>query len=221
MRVKKDILEKYKSIEKDIESKSFQAIMFKSLNTGKKSYICILALLISLPILAGLVISKEIKKVTMGEEITIELASSPIAATSTKRGTITIPTGNVNINPFLPYRDVNVSKSGKDVPSFELVEPPEMINNNSDAVRVMDTIVSGILYDKFSPSAILNIEGNDYLVKKNDVINNYEILNITQESVTVKLGSNIYKAGIGEILTEGSVNHNTVSNLNNKFGGAK
>ena len=34
----------------------------------------------------------------------------------------------------------------------------------------MDTVVSGILYDKFSPSAILNIEGNDYLVKKGDVV---------------------------------------------------
>ena len=37
-----------------------------------------------------------------------------------------------------------------------------------------------------------------------------------QDSVTVKLGNNVYKAGIGEILTEGSLNHNDVSNLGNK-----
>jgi hypothetical protein len=85
----------------------------------------------------------------------------------------------------------------------------------------MDTIVSGILYDKFSPSAILNIEGSDYLVKKGDVVNNYKILNISQDSVSVKLGNNTYKAGIGEILTEGSINYNNVSNLNKKFGGEK
>ena len=82
-------------------------------------------------------------------------------------------------------------------------------------------IPSGILYDKFSPSAILNIEGNDYLVKKGDVVNKYKVLNITQNSVTVKLGSNTYNAGIGEILTEGSVNYNDVSNLSKKFGGER
>ena len=42
-----------------------------------------------------------------------------------------------------------------------------------------------------------------------------------QDSVTVKLGANTYKAGIGEILTEGTVNVNDVSNLDNKFGGKK
>ena len=41
------------------------------------------------------------------------------------------------------------------------------------------------------------------------------------DSVTVKLGANTYKAGIGEILTGGSLNHNDVSNLDNKFGGKK
>ena len=102
-----------------------------------------------------------------------------------------------------------------------MVAPPETLNEGSDAARVMDTLVSGILYDKRSPSAIINIEGNDYLVKKGDVVNSYKILNIEQNSVTVKLGSNTYKAGIGEILTEGSVNHNDVSNLSKKFGGEK
>jgi hypothetical protein len=85
----------------------------------------------------------------------------------------------------------------------------------------MDTIVSGILFDKFSPSAIINIEGSDYLVKKGDVVNNYKVINIAQDSVTVQLGTNSYKAGIGEILTEGTLNHNEVSNLKNKFGGEK
>ena len=35
------------------------------------------------------------------------------------------------------------------------------------------------------------------------------------------LGNNTYKAGIGEILTEGSLTHNDVSNLNKKFGGER
>jgi hypothetical protein len=37
----------------------------------------------------------------------------------------------------------------------------------------------------------------------------------------VQLGANVYKAGIGEILTEGNLNYNEVSNLNNRFGGVK
>ena len=67
----------------------------------------------------------------------------------------------------------------------------------------------------------MNIEGNDYLVKKGDVVNNYKVVNIMQDSVTVKLGNNTYKACIGEILTEGSLTHNDVSNLNKKFGGER
>ena len=58
---------------------------------------------------------------------------------------------------------------------------------------LLHPVISGILYDKFSPSAILNIEGTDYLVKKGDVVNNYKVLNILEDSVTVKLGENVYK----------------------------
>ena len=150
----------------------------------------------------------------------ISLAAAPVNATSVKKNLISIPSGTVKANPFLPYRDIDGS-SVSDVPKFDLVEPPEVVNENSDAARVMDTIVSGILYDKYSPSAILNIEGNDYLVKKGDVVNKYKIVNIMQDSVIVKLGNNTYKAGIGEILTEGSVNYNDVSNLSKKFGGER
>ncbi len=163
---------------------------------------------------------KQLGSLGSGEEF-INLANAPLSAASAKRDLISIPSGTVKANPFLPYRNINKSSSVTDVPTFDLVEPPEVINENSDAARVMDTIVSGILYDKYSPSAIINIEGNDYLVKKGDVVNNYKILDIVRDSVTVKLGANTYKAGIGEILTEGTVNHNDVSNLSKKFGGEK
>ena len=155
-----------------------------------------------------------------GNLSSVSFAISPFAATSSQKSVITIPSGMVKANPFVPYRNLENS-AGTDVPIYNLVEPPEVLNENSDAARIMDTIVSGILYDKYSPSAILNIEGTDYLVKKGDVVNNYKVMDIAQNSVTVKLGANVYKAGIGEILTEGKLNHNEVSNLNNKFGGEK
>ena len=165
------------------------------------------------------ILHKEVSEISLGTEEAIQFKIVSPAVTSNKTAVISIPSGMVKANPVLPYRDIGDSVPTIDIPDFNLVEPPVSINENSNAARVMDMIVSGILYDKYSPSAILNIEGNDYLVKKGDIVNNYKVLNITKDSVTVKLGSNTYKAGIGEILTEGTLNHNDVSNLKNKFGG--
>ncbi len=189
-------------------------------NSSKKPLLVILLLFIAGFSVAVCGFKKDVDYLAVEDIENIQLASTPMAAAGTKRGTITIPVGVVKANPFLPYRDISGTK-GLDVPSASLIEPLESLQADSEAARVMDTIVSGILYDKYSPSAILNIEGNDYLVKKGDVVNNYKVLDIVQESVTVKLGNNVYKAGIGEILTEGTLNHNDVSNLSNKFGGER
>ena len=215
-------------MKKKQESVELETIIEKEVATTyptlsrKKLLLGALGLFVILPVLLLVFAKQELKSVSLGEEAAIQIASAPMAATTGKKGVITIPSGTVKANPFLPYRDLGVAlTSADDVPAYTLVEPPAVVDGNSDAARVMDTIVSGILYDKYSPSAILNIEGNDYLVKKGDVVNNYKIVSIVQDSVTVKLGSNVYKAGIGEILTEGSLNHNEVSNLNNKFGGVQ
>ena len=182
---------------------------------SKVVLIPILVLCVSVPIYRAAISFGSINAIEAEGNSTLALAAVPIAATTAKKDLISIPTGTVKANPFLPYRDISGNTLVNDVPKFDLV------NENSDAARVMDTVVSGILYDKYSPSAILNIEGNDYLVKKGDVVNNYKVVNIMQDSVTVKLGNNTYKAGIGEILTEGSLTHNDVSNLNKKFGGER
>ena len=148
-------------------------------------------------------------------------SGAPVTAIATTREKIAIPQGIVNPNPFLPYRNIGDNGLADDLPPYDLVEPPEVLGESSEAARVMDTIVSGILFDRYSPSAIINIEGNDYLVKKGDVVNGYRVMNIAQDSVSVKLGNNTYKAGIGEILTEGTIHYNEVSNLNKKFGGER
>ncbi len=143
--------------------------------------------------------------------------SAAISATSTKREVISVSRAITKPDPFMPYRDVSTSFNAP--PKFELMEPPEAANEGSDAARVMDVSVSGILYDLYSPSAILNIEGTDHLVKKGDTMSNYKVLDISKNSVTVKLGQNIYRAGIGEILTTNNIHYNKVSNLDSKFGG--
>lgn len=104
---------------------------------------------------------------------------------------------------------------------YDLVEPPSGANADSDASRVLTTTVSGIMYDSTSPSAILNIEGSDFLVRSGDVINGYKVLAISPSVVTVQLGANVYKAGVGQLLATDGIQYNTISNLDKKFGGAR
>ena len=156
----------------------------------------------------------------------ISLSAAPIAATASKKDVISIPTGVVKANPFVPYRKLGNEVQTtpdliNDIPKFDLISPPEELAVEPDASKIMTTTVSGILYDKYSPSAILNVDGNDYLVKKGDSVSKYKVVAIERDSVTVKAGNNTYKAGIGELLTDGSVNYNDVSNLNKKFGGER
>lgn len=121
-------------------------------------------------------------------------------------------------NPFLPSSEAfsDVTRYG-----FELMAPPNSITEGSEASKVVTTKVSGIMYDSKSPSAILNIEGNDYLVRSGDYINNYKVLSISKDLVTVQLGVNVYKAKVGEVISDSEMNYNQVYNLQKKFGGAK
>ena len=214
-------MKKEKILESGLNRKSIGASILDSLLLHKKRTLRVVGIGTLLMILSVVFVNRNVGECSMDDFSSLKIAEMPIAASSSQKSVISIPSGIVKANPFVPYRDITRTSVINDVPTFAIIEPPEVINENSDAARVMDTIVSGILYDKFSPSAIINIEGQDYLVKKGDVVNNYKVTNIAQDSVTVQLGSNTYKAGIGEILTEGNLNRNEVSNLNNKFGGER
>lgn len=120
-------------------------------------------------------------------------------------------------DPFLPIEESIAVQRNAQLPS--LTAPPETVPYNSEASKVMKTTISGILYDKYSPSAIINIEGADYLVKSGDIINGYRILSISKNNVIVQLGRNVYRAGVGELLSPAELKCNTIANLNKKFGG--
>lgn len=140
-------------------------------------------------------------------------------ALSTKSGKmVLISVGDSGrANPFLPESEAGLGVISSKLPF--LPAPPEFLSTGSEAGKVMTTVISGILYDKYSPSAIINIEGTDYLVKKGDIINRYKILAISKDEVIVQLGSNVYKAGVGQLLSKTDINYNTIANLNKKFGG--
>ena len=225
MKMRKFLKEEIQKADmRNITTEVIHSLAFNKISLLRKAAVSVacIAVLVVVSLLATFVVNKDVDVVSISEATPVQVMSTPVAATSSKKTTITIPSGTIKANPFLPYREISGADAVKtDVPAYSLVEPPEVSGASSDAIRVMDTIVSGILFDKFSPSAILNIEGSDYLVKKGDVVNNYKIENITQDSVTVKLGNNAYTAGIGQILTEGNLNHNDVANLSNKFGGER
>lgn len=150
---------------------------------------------------------------------TVETDIIDIEKTADKRVSLTVEDYG-RANPFLPEHEV-VLKIVSNPYGNNLIAPPESIVSGSEASKVMETKISGIMYDASSPSAILNIEGEDYLVRAGDYINNYKVLAISKDLVTVQLGSNVYKAKVGEVIQEGEINYNNVYNLEQKFGGAK
>ncbi len=140
---------------------------------------------------------------------------------TSKRAVVDID-DKVAVNPFLPTDEATkrvVKKVVKPNPNFVL--PPAITDVDEGARLLLQTSVSGIMYDSYSPSAIIKINNTDYLVKKGDTIMGFKILNITPKIVTIKRDANIFNAPIGRILaTLDTTNNNEISNLNTRFGGS-
>jgi len=134
-------------------------------------------------------------------------------------------TGNVGRqDPFLPAVEIT-TRTESELPKLPVAsyhQPPIEVVENPEATKLMQTTISGIMFDTFAPSAIISVEGQDHLVRKGDRINGYRILDITKNRVVVQNGTNIYRATVGETLTttEGGVIFNNVDNLQRKFAGA-
>lgn len=137
-----------------------------------------------------------------------------------KRAVINVD-DNVDLNPFLPVGEVTVKKVKKAVkPNPNFLLPPASVPTNSTAKLLLATSVAGIMYDTYSPSAIIKINNTDYLVKRGDVINGYKILSISPKTVLIQLGKNVYNAPVGIILASLSSSNNTsTGNLSGRFGG--
>lgn len=154
-----------------------------------------------------------------------EEISNDTAAIEDDDKMVSIPVEDLGrADPFLPADEAALTAA---VPNeklkYELLEPLDTPEADEQASKIITTKVSGIMYDNINPSAILNIEDTDYLVRSGDVINGYKILSIGKNNVTIQMGSNIYKAGVGQLVTNGQtdVTYNNVANLNKKFGGTK
>jgi hypothetical protein len=110
--------------------------------------------------------------------------------------------------------------------SFNLPVPPTSLAPADAAAAVITrTKVVGIMYNSHSPSAIINVDDKDYLVRTGDKIigQEYKVLKINPSWITVGLGSNIYSASIGELFVKDELNSssNDLYNMKNRFGGRK
>jgi len=132
-------------------------------------------------------------------------------------------------NPFMPVGVVSASSKTTEVvekaassEDFEIIEPPASVPADSTVSKLLSTKVSGIMYDEISPSAIINIDGFDQLVKIGDELESFFIIDITKNKVVIKSDANIYKASVGQPLnSEKVVNSAEISNLENKFYGSR
>ncbi len=134
---------------------------------------------------------------------------------------------NSKIAEIEKLRDVVVREPDDISPySFNLPTPPtSLASADSHAAKITRTKVVGIMYNKTSPSAIINVDEKDYLVRQGDQIigQEYKVLQINPSWITVGLGANIYSASIGELFSRDEFDNtqNDVYNLRNRFGGRK
>lgn len=134
---------------------------------------------------------------------------------------------NARIYEINKLKDVVIREADDISPySFNLPVPPtNLASENSAAAKITRTKVVGIMYNQNNPSAIINVDDKDYLVRQGDKImdQEYKVLKINQSWITVGLGSNVYSASIGELFSRDDLDRtrNDLYNLRNRFGGRK
>lgn len=126
-------------------------------------------------------------------------------------------------NPFKPpiyNKTSDLNNVTIDNTQFEIIEPPVTSVPDENLTKLLQTQISGILYDEVSPSAIVNLNGVDTFVKIGDTISGYTIKEITRDKVQINYKNNSYVASVGELFTRGILEkQSAVANLEKKFAG--
>lgn len=174
------------------------------------------------------------KLVTAEEEsgLKVEVEEENPAAFANKPGdgTVTISIGDVGRkNPFAPIGSMAAIDAGNTVVAkkdnygvdFEVIEPPQLEAENDEIAKLLNTKVAGILYDSVRPSAIINIEGIDQLIRIGDVISGFEIIAITRDKVIIQSENNVFRASVGQPLNAEKIENSVeIANLRTKFWGS-
>lgn len=118
-----------------------------------------------------------------------------------KKEKVTIaPTGR--LNPFLPmkkYIAIDNPDIKYDYDAAGIPKPPaEYAVADPEANKMLNIMVSGIMYDSVKPSAIITLDDSDYFVQIGDKLDNYRVVDIGRNYVKIAYGKNVYKANVGE-----------------------
>ena len=100
--------------------------------------------------------------------------------------------------PISKYATTSIPETAIQYDKSGIPKPPEAYGIKEETEQLMSIAVSGIMYDKNKPSAIVTYDNNDYFVQKGDKLDNYKIVDISKTYVMIALGNNVYKANIGE-----------------------
>ena len=99
--------------------------------------------------------------------------------------------------------------------------PPKMGVQDDETVKMLTIAVSGIMYDDVKPSAIISLDDNDYFVQKGDKLDDYKVIDIGRNYVTIAYGKNLYKANIGEEFKISSKFYGSAQYLSNDADGGR
>ena len=134
-----------------------------------------------------------------------------------------IPTGRSN--PFMPiakYATTDIPDASVLYDKSGVPKPPSEYGiQEEETVQLMSIAVSGIMYDEVKPSAIITYDNNDYFVQKGDKLDNYRIIEIAKNHVTIALGANTYRANIGEEFKINSKFEGSAQFMSKNEGGGK
>lgn len=163
-----------------------------------------------------------------GLEIEVDEGAPTFADKPNDVNNVTISIGDVGRkNPFAKVGGSSKSKSSSGFKSagdgldFEIIEPPELGPEDKTITKLLETKVTGIMYDARRPSAIVNIDGVDQLVRVGDILSGFEFISITRNKVVIRSDDNIYRASVGQPLNaEKITNPVEISNLESKFKGS-
>lgn len=162
-----------------------------------------------------------------GLEIEVDEGAPTFADKPNDTDNVTVSIGDVGRkNPFAPVgggksKQSSGFKQAGDGLDFEIIEPPELEPEDEMVAKLLETKVTGIMYDAKRPSAIVNIDGVDQLVRIGDILSGFEFISITRNKVVIRSDDNIYKASVGQPLNaEKITNPVEISNLESKFKGS-
>lgn len=160
-----------------------------------------------------------------GLEIEVDEEAPTFANKPNDTENVTIAIGDVGRkNPFAPIggkASTEVKTTIDNGLDFEVIEPPELEPEDETITKLLETKVTGIMYDARRPSAIVNVGGIDQLVRVGDILSGFEFVAITKNKVVIRSDNNVYRASVGQPLNaEKITNPVEISNLETKFKGA-